>query len=194
METAHNDELSGLRAKILNNSIAILRLFSERMDLSSRIAVIKASSGLDLRLRDRELDVIRNSGINDEVLRSILVTLFEFSIRTQETAISAVNAHRGSEVTFRGKTDDLLSLLGTVMAAPGVEFVTQMDLPESLKTAIQMKGGHIVTGKPPESIPEISIGHECPRDIASMPEDGLLRFSTFPPDPASLNMIAVVKH
>ena len=90
METAHNEELSGLRAKILNNSIAILRLFSERMDLSSRIAMIKTSSGLDLRLRDRELDVIRNSGINDEVLRSILVTLFEFSIRTQETAILKV--------------------------------------------------------------------------------------------------------
>ena len=61
MQSTRN--ISGLRAKILNNSIAILRLFSERMDLSSRIAVIKASSGLDLRLRDRELDVIRNSGM-----------------------------------------------------------------------------------------------------------------------------------
>ena len=194
METADADELSGLRAKILENSMAILRLFSERMDLSSRIAMIKNSSGMELRLRDRELDIIRDSGIKDEVLKSILVTLFEFSIRTQETAISAVNAHRGSEVTFRGETDDLLSMLGTVMAAPGVEFVTQTDLPASLKTAIQMRGGHIVVGKPPESIPEISIGHECPRDIASMPEDGLLRFSTFPPDPSGLNLIAVVKH
>ena len=194
METADADELSGLRAKILENSMAILRLFSERMDLSSRIAMIKNSSGMELRLRDRELDIIRDSGIKDEVLKSILVTLFEFSIRTQETAISAVNAHRGSGVTFRGETDDLLSMLGTVMAAPGVEFVTQTDLPASLKTAIQMRGGHIVMGKPPESIPEISIGHECPRDIASMPEDGLLRFSTFPPDPSGLNLIAVVKH
>lgn len=194
METADADELSGLRAKILENSMAILRLFSERMDLSSRIAMIKNSSGMELRLRDRELDVIRDSGIKDEVLRSILVTLFEFSIRTQETAISAVNAHRGSGVAFRGETDDLLSMLGTVMAAPGVEFVTQTDLPASLKTAIQMRGGHIVMGKPPEGIPEISIGHECPRDIASMPEDGLLRFSTFPPDPSGLNLIAVVKH
>lgn len=194
METADADELSGLRAKILENSMAILRLFSERMDLSSRIAMIKNSCGMELRLRDRELDVIRDSGIKDEVLRSILVTLFEFSIRTQETAISAVNAHRGSGVTFRGETDDLLSMLGTVMAAPGVEFVTQTDLPASLKTAIQMRGGHIVMGKPPEGIPEISIGHECPRDIASMPEDGLLRFSTFPPDPFGLNLIAVVKH
>ncbi len=194
METADADELSGLRAKILENSMAILRLFSERMDLSSRIAMIKNSSGMELRLRDRELDIIRDSGIKDEVLRSILVTLFEFSIRTQETAISAVNAHRGSGVTFRGETDDLLSMLGTVMAAPGVEFVTQTDLPASLKTAIQMRGGHIVMGKPPESIPEISIGHGCPRDIASMPEDGLLRFSTFPPDPSGLNLIAVVKH
>lgn len=105
-----------------------------------------------------------------------------------------MNAHRGSGVAFRGETDDLLSMLGTVMAAPGVEFVTQTDLPASLKTAIQMRGGHIVMGKPPESIPEISIGHECPRDIASMPEDGLLRFSTFPPDPSGLNLIAVVKH
>ncbi len=194
METADADELSGLRAKILENSMAILRLFSERMDLSSRIAMIKNSCGMELRLRDRELDVIRDSGIKDEVLRSILVTLFEFSIRTQETAISAVNAHRGSEVTFRGETDDLLSMLGTVMAAPGVEFVTQTDLPASLKTAIQMRGGHIVVEKPPEGIPEISIGHGCPRDIASMPEDGLLRFSTFPPDPSGLNLIAVVKH
>ena len=46
METADADELSGLRAKILENSMAILRLFSERMDLSSRIAMIKNSSGM----------------------------------------------------------------------------------------------------------------------------------------------------
>jgi len=194
METADADELSGLRAKILENSMAILRLFSERMDLSSRIAMIKNSSGMDLRLRDRELDVIRDSGIKDDVLRSILVSLFEFSIRTQEAAISGMNVKRGTMVTFRGERDDLLCMLGTVMAAPGVEFVTQTDMPASLKMAIQMRGGHIVVGKPPEGIPEISIGQGCPRDIACMPEDGLLRFRTFPPDPSGLNMIAVVKH
>lgn len=194
METADADELSGLRAKILNNSMAILRLFAERMDLSSSIATIKNSSGMDLRIRERELDVIRDSGINDDVLRSILVSLFEFSIRTQEVTTSRMNVHRGTQVTFRGERDDLLSMLGTVVAAPGVEFVTQMDLPASLKTAIQMRGGHMVVEKPPEGIPEISLGRECPHDIACMPEDGLLRFRTFPPDLSSIDMIAVVKH
>ncbi|MEM0156533.1 MAG: chorismate mutase [Thermoplasmataceae archaeon] len=194
METVDGDELPELRTRILNNSIAILHLFSERMELSSRIALIKNSSGMDLRLRERELDVIRDSGINDDVLRSILVSLFEFSIRVQESSTSMVNARRENNVAFRGNRDHLLTLLGTVLAAPGVEFLTQIDIPAPLKTAIQMRGGHIVMGKPHENIPEISLGDGCPGDLAWMPEEGLLKFSTFPPDTSRLNMIAVVVH
>lgn len=194
MENVSDDELPGLRARILNNSIEILHLFSERMELSSRIAMIKNSSGVGLRLRERELDVIRDSGINDSVLRSIIVSLFEFSIRVQESTTSVVNAGREDDVSFRGDRDHLLTLLGTVLAAPGVEFVTQIEIPESLKTAIQMRGGHIVMEKPRENISEISLGDGCPGDLAWMPESGLLKFRSFPPDPSRLNMIAVVAH
>ena len=169
------NHLEVMRNRLLANSMDIIRLFSQRIALSREIARVKNSAGIDFRVRERELDVIRKLDLGDFVLNSILNSLFEFSIRCQESSSMASNAASiPAETTLRGDEDGLLWILGRLISAPGVEFYSVSNIPDILRISLQYSGGHIINGAPPSEAVDICIGFSNKGCSVEMPDSNTL--------------------
>ena len=151
--------LDNLRERMLRNSMDIIRLFSERIEISREIARVKSASGMDLRVRERELDIMRKMDLGDSVLNSILSSLFEFSIRSQESfrGIPA-NCTTPAEIALSGDREGLLWILGSLVSKPGIEFYATSRIPDAMALSVQHSGGHIVNAEGPTDSVKICLG------------------------------------
>ncbi len=158
----------------------IIRLFSERIALSRDIARLKNASGMDLRVRERELEVMRKMDLGDPVLNSIVRSLFEFSIRSQESfSGKPSNITAPDTITLGGDRDGLLWILGSLVSRPGIEFYATSRIPEALVLSVQHSGGHIVSAEGPADSANICLGRSGTDCWAEMPESNLLVIRNF---------------
>lgn len=188
----NTEKVNALRSELLENSMEIIRLFSRRMEISRDIAMLKSASGMNLRIRERELEVMENLCLQDDILKSIIKSLFEFSIRSQEISMGDQHSWKRRDVSFSGNHDDLLFLLGTSISNPGVEIFSESDVDEPLKGAIQRGGGHIVVDKIPQEAKLVCLGFSDRKCFVSMPDKDHITFAEFPPLNSDTNQFGIV--
>ncbi|MCL6089622.1 MAG: chorismate mutase [Candidatus Thermoplasmatota archaeon] len=141
------NELGDLRTLLLQNSSEIVSLFKQRAELAKRIGIIKRELGLPSRIRERETEVMKEFDDSDYFGRSILLSLFEFTIANEEAIdIVSTSGNNGEPVKVRGAQDSIQFIAGLLISRPGIEVYSTVELPEHLKKGIQAYGSHIVHG------------------------------------------------
>ncbi len=141
------NELGDLRTLLLQNSSEIIGLFKQRAELAKRIGIIKRELGLPSRIRERETEVMKEFDDSDYFGRSILLSLFEFTIANEEAIDNESTSRNNREpVKVRGAQDSIQFIAGLLISRPGIEVYSTVELPEHLKQGIQAYGSHIVHG------------------------------------------------
>lgn len=115
------NELDNLRDEIYLNSKKILELLEKRKELAGRIGGIKASEGLEIRNRNREVEILRALS-SDPFEKSVLNILFEFSIHYERTDtfpdIQLKYSDYGNGlkyIEYRGNYNNLIFLLSKIL-------------------------------------------------------------------------------
>lgn len=147
-ESSEYEKLRKLRASLAGNSQKLVELFRERANLAREIGRVKRDAGLPSRIREREEAVLEGLGELDSFSRSIMSSLFEFSITNEheDERRSAKSLLDGREFTIKGTGEELELLAGLLVSRPGVDFYSERALPETFEEAVQVNGGHIVIG------------------------------------------------
>ena len=185
-EAGSLEKLQELRARIADNSESIVRLFRQRSQLAREIGDLKKELGLPPRIREREESVLDALGEMDPFSKSIVSSLFEYSIVNEIN-----NSHRAGyleseerNITVKGPRSSLELLTGLLIAKPGTQVYSETKLPPSLEEGIQVNGGHIIRGN--QSDPDLTVclnegGEEC--DIVISGSDEL-----------SINLVLPLNH
>ncbi len=166
--TSSLEKLEDLRAQIADNSETIINLFRQRSQLAREIGDLKRELGLSPRIREREESVLDALGDMDIFSKSIISSLFEFSIVNEIHNHGSVNSGiENRMISVRGTRNNLEFLAGFLITKPGTQVYSEGKLPLALEEGIQLNGGHIVQGN--HSEPDLTIclngiGKEC--DIA----------------------------
>lgn len=172
------EKLQELRGKIAENSRNLIGLFRERAFLAKEIGRVKRENGLPPRIREREEEVLEGLGDMDNLSRSIMSSLFEFSIINEHEGDSreARSLLEKSEFCVRGSTNDLETLAGLLISRPGVDVYADKTLPENFKEGIQANGGHIISGE--HSNPDITLCLGVVQDTCdfSISRDGEMKY------------------
>lgn len=148
-----DERLETLRSKLAVNSQSLIDLFRERATIAREIGDIKKELGLPPRIREREEAVMNSLRDLDSVSRSIISSLFEFSI-VNETSSPANGhpSHTGRDrMKITGPTKDLEFLAGLIVSRPGVEVYSDATLPDSIERGFQLNGAHIIHASHPVS-------------------------------------------
>lgn len=156
-ESKESGSLQDLRKSIAENSRNLVELFRERAVLAREIGKVKRDAGLPSRIREREETVLEGLGDMDAFSRSIMSSLFEFSIINEhdgENGQSKTNLE-GREFTVGGSKNDLEMLAGLLISKPGVDVYSESPLPEAFVEGVQANGGHIIIGN--HTDPDITI-------------------------------------
>lgn len=163
------EKLEALRSKLALNSQSLIELFRERASIAKEIGHIKKQLGLPPRIREREEAVMRNIPNLDSFSRSIISSLFEFSIVNESvdparSDTSGFNNRITKNVDISGPRKDLEFFAGLLVSGPGVEVYADRDLPETIEKGLRLNGSHIIHSSHPA--PDITIclgrdGSDC---------------------------------
>ncbi len=147
-ESNETNRLQELRKGIAENSRNIVKLFRERAALAREIGIVKKDAGLPSRIREREEAILEGLGDMDPFSRSIMSSLFEFSIINEhdDQIGSSRSTLEDREFTVGGPRNDLELLAGLLVSRPGVDVYSERLLPESFVEGVQANGGHIIRG------------------------------------------------
>lgn len=150
MLTNRSDQkLEDLRSKLAVNSQSLIDLFRERATIAREIGDLKKELGLPPRIREREEAVIKNISDLDAVSKSIISSLFEFSIVNETSTLEdgKMTNSEDNRIKISGPTNDLQFLAGLMVSRPGVEIYSDKALPESIERGLQLNGAHIIHGR-----------------------------------------------
>lgn len=156
-ESNESVKLQDLRRSIAENSRNLVDLFRERAELAREIGRVKREAGLPSRIREREETVLEGLGELDPFSRSIMSSLFEFSIINEHDGgfVSSQNTLEEHRFTLAGSRNDLEFLSGYLISRPGVDVFSENPLPEAFIEGVQANGGHIIKGD--HSNPDITV-------------------------------------
>lgn len=134
-----------MRDELYNNSKDILRLLEKRKELAAQIGECKNISGLKVRNREREIEIL-NSLSDDKFMEMILNLLFELSINYEITGKKANNLIRYSVTNngtkyaeYKSHKDNLIFLLSRILN-PGTVILCKHD---EICEFLTMAGHHI---------------------------------------------------
>lgn len=136
-------QLDKLRKRLERNTSSLIGLFRERVTLAREIGKIKEENSIPIRIRQRERELLDSVRDMDEVSRSIISSLFEFTI-VNESSLEGNSRLSEKSLELSGEKGQLMLLAGLLISSPGVEAYTLDQLPEPLELGIQANGGHIV--------------------------------------------------
>lgn len=149
-------QLDKLRKRLERNTRNLMELFRERATIAKEIGQFKEENSIPIRIRQRERELLESFPDLDDMSRSIISSLFEFTIVNESSSIKGNDALSGKSLVLSGETGQLQLLAGLFISAPGVEVYSPVPLPDSIKTGIQAKGGHIVVGD--LDLPDLVVG------------------------------------
>lgn len=177
------EQLDTVRGKLSENSFLIIDLFRERAELAKQIGRIKKEIGLPARIREREEDVMVKMGDMDQLSRSIISSLFEFSILNEgeKGPDDSDFLVESEEVKLSGPRKFLEFIAGLLFSGPGVEVYAESELPSPILTGLQMKGAHIIYGSTQGSDMEICLQGNGENCNVWLSESGELHLRTMPP-------------
>lgn len=133
-----------LRKRLERNTRNLVELFRERARLAKEIGQFKEEKSMPIRIRQRERELLASIPEMDGISRSIISSLFEFTI-VNETGQEENNTNlSGKTIALSGDLEHLQLLAGLAVSSPGVEVYSRESLPEALKVGIQANGAHIV--------------------------------------------------
>jgi len=168
-----NIELSTLRESIMANTISLLELFGERIELARKISSVKYLQSSDFRDRDQEMNVLRSLENITPVERRILNMIFEFTISAERFVYT--NPKRiNIPMKISGDVDSLLCLAGMIISSPGVEIHITGDLPVCMENSIISRGGHIIKGTTESADLRLCIQKKCDGCDVFISGDGTL--------------------
>lgn len=176
-------KLEQLRSRIAENSQNLIELFHERATLAREIGTIKKELGLPARIREREEFVLEDLGDMDPLSRSIISSLFEYSIINEDNdpGNSRMENFEVQRFSVSGAKSDLELFAGLLISKPGVDFYSVDKLPEALSEGIQVNGGHIIVGECSDPDIILCLGPQRGKCDFSISDGGEMNFSlTFP--------------
>ena len=186
------NELGDLRTLLLQNSSEIISLFRQRAELAKRIGVIKRELGLPSRIRERETEVLKELDESDYFGRSILLSLFEFTITNEEVADNVpASRNLGEPVRIRGTQDSIQFIAGLLISRPGIEVYSTVELPEHLKEGIQAYGSHIVHGETDQPDLRVCLWKKDSNCDIAISRDGELSVFTLPGSIAGVTKVKI---
>ena len=156
-------QLDKLRKRLERNTRNLMGLFRERATLAKEIGQFKGENSIPIRIRQRERELLESLRDLDELSRSIVSSLFEFTIVNESASLEG-HSHIGEKsLKLTGEKGQLMLLAGLLISSPGVEAYTSAQLPEPLKIGIQANGGHIVFEEigDPDLVVGIGIKEPC---------------------------------
>lgn len=148
-----------LRKRLEMNTRSILGLFRERVNIARDIGQAKQENSIPIRIRKREDELIESIPDLDVLSRSIISSLFEFTIINEQWEAPEITGMEESFLLLSGKIEHLQLMAGLIMSAPGVEVYSGKPLPGLLVQGIQANGAHVVVGEYPE--PDLIVGIDC---------------------------------
>lgn len=156
-KSSGSEKLQELRSRIADNSRALIDLFRERADLAREIGEVKRELGLPSRIREREESVLNGLGAMDTFSRSIISSLFEFSILNEDRNHRSASRVKLEDQLFSvsGSREELEILAGLLISRPGVDVYSELELPTSMEQGIQVNGGHVIMGE--HDSPDITV-------------------------------------
>ena len=186
------NELGDLRTLLLQNSSEIISLFRQRAELAKRIGVIKRELGLPSRIRERETEVLKELDESDYFGRSILLSLFEFTIANEEVTDNLPASRSiGEPVRIRGAQDSIQFIAGLLISRPGIEVYSTVELPEHLKEGIQAYGSHIVHGETDQPDLRVCLWKKDSNCDIAISRDGELSVFTLPGSIAGVTKVKI---
>lgn len=140
------NNLNILRDELYNNSKDILSLLKKRKELAAQIGECKNVSGLKIRNREREIEILKSLS-DDKFMELILNLLFELSINYEIVDNQTINSIKYSiiinetrYVEYKSQKDNLIFLLSRILNPGTVILCKQAEICEALTMA-----GHHVT-------------------------------------------------
>lgn len=150
------NRLEKLRKELECNTADIVKLFRDRVSIAEEIGKLKEEHSIPIRIRDREQELLLSMGISDRISRSIISSLFEFTIVNESEEENHPGLPDGKELVLEGTVEQLELLAGFLISSPGMEVYSSSPLPGPLKTGLQSRGAHIISGDVPD--PDLVIG------------------------------------
>ena len=140
------NKLDDLRNEIYLNSKKILELLEKRRELAERIGDVKDSEGMNIRNREREIEILKALSY-DDFESYVLNILFEFSIHYETQSGINFNTLDYSEtigetkyLKFSGKHENLIFLLSQIFNPSSVIQCMNKHISEIMEDS----GHHIV--------------------------------------------------
>lgn len=178
-ESGESYRLEQLRTRIAENSQSLIGLFRERANLAREIGLVKKELGLPSRIREREEFVLDDLGDMDSISRSIISSLFEYSIVNEENERnhSVKKDLENQEYSISGSRSELELFAGLMISRPGVDVYSKRKLPETLSEGIQVNGGHIIMGECEKPDITICLGSQDQKCDFAISDGGKMTFS-----------------
>lgn len=156
-------QLNSLRKQLERNTSEILTLFRERADIARDIGQFKVSNSMPLRIREREHELLNSMAGMDPVSRSIISSLFEFTIANEEKKGQNIKGQNEETIELHGQIQHLGLLAGLMISAPGVEVYSRAPLPPYLMMGIQANGAHLILEEfdEPDVVVGIDLNEQC---------------------------------
>ncbi len=156
-------QLDKLRKRLERNTRNLMDLFRERATLAREIGHFKEENSIPIRIRQREKELLDSLRDLDEVSRSIISSLFEFTIVNESLSLEGNSRISEKSIELSGEKGQIMLLAGLLISSPGVEIYTSAQIPEPLKIGIQANGGHIIFEniEDPDLVVGIGIKQPC---------------------------------
>ena len=163
-------QLDKLRKRLERNTRNLLDLFRERAEIAREIGLIKEANSIPIRIRERENEILNSTPGLDGLSRSIISSLFEFTIANERTDPEEKASLAHGILALSGEVGQLQLLAGLLMSSPGVEVYSSRPMPGPLELGIQAKGGHVVPEQlhEPEMVVGLDVDEPCGILISSM--------------------------
>ncbi len=173
--------LREIRRKIFENTVQILELVRERMELAQAVGQQKRSMNMPMRNRERELEIIGNLGNLDDNQKSILNMLFEITVLQQlegieEPVIDPSDRDQEGFMEIRGSPGLLSYFLGLVVSSPGFRLDLHDSGDRNLALGAIQRGGHVTGEVAEEDVQRFGLMNPEGECIAVL-DGGLLRLS-----------------
>lgn len=113
------NDLENLREELYDNSKEILNLLEERKKLANKIGKYKDAKKLNIRNREREIEILKNLAGN-QYRNIILNILFEFSIHYEQenheiSPVYSININGIKYAEFRSHRENLVFILSRII-------------------------------------------------------------------------------
>lgn len=175
-------KLNDLRDQIFNNTVLMVKLFRERKELAEEIGRLKQTMNLRIRDKVRENEVLENIPDLNPIEIRLMRMVFEMTISGEflnigVKAATSIEQNSGA-VNIQSDFESLCMITGLLASSPGIEILSEKDLPVILSNALTWRGAHLVSQSEGETDYKICLGGQSQECAIELTNNGALNVKT----------------